>query len=67
MAISEGSSCEICLRADDPEAVFNVKIDHVQYNAPRVVTICRDCAATIAAAAAAADDPPVVPDDNERL
>lgn len=44
MAISEGVSCEICLRADDPEVMLWVRIEHAAAGASREAVICRACA-----------------------
>jgi hypothetical protein len=48
MASSEGLSCEICLRADEPEWMLQVKIPHAAHNPHRFAELCRDCAKAIA-------------------
>lgn len=43
----EGVSCEICLRADEPESMLEVPIPYAAHNPERVATICLDCAGAI--------------------
>jgi hypothetical protein len=43
MAIPDGISCELCLRADEPESMLSVAIPYAAHNPDRVVVICRDC------------------------
>jgi hypothetical protein len=58
MAISEGLSCEICLRADEPESMVEVPIPYAAHNPNRVAVICPDCAGAIAGIVDAARDEP---------
>jgi hypothetical protein len=58
MAISEGLTCEICLRADDPEAMFSVAIPHAAHNVTRTAVLCRTCAWLIAKACRATGELP---------
>jgi hypothetical protein len=56
MAISEGISCEICLRADEPEEMLSVAIPYAAHNPARAAVICRRCAREIAGAFASASE-----------
>lgn len=47
MADLSSSSCEICLRADDAEAMMTVAIPHSMPAAGRAMVICRDCAKVV--------------------
>jgi hypothetical protein len=58
MARSEGLSCEICLRADDPESMLRVEIPHAAHNPQRLAELCPDCAKAIAGVWLAAQDEP---------
>jgi hypothetical protein len=49
----EGVSCELCLRADEPESMLSCPIPYAAHNPERVAVICRDCAGVIAALVAA--------------
>lgn len=66
MAISEGVSCEICLRADEPESMAEVKIQHAPRDLERIVTICRQCGFAIARVFRGTEElPPIEEADNE--
>ena len=57
MPKSEGLSCEICLRADEPEAMTWVAIPHSIYKTNRSLALCRDCIRAIVDADAGEDEP----------
>jgi len=59
----EGTSCQLCLRADDPADMVPVKLSHALLPTDAPTLLCRQCIAAILAASRAALESETVPDD----
>jgi hypothetical protein len=68
MPEDEGTSCQLCLQADEATSMVAVEIPHHLIEGAAPILLCRQCVASIAAAAhkALEAEAPEVEDENDR-